>query len=202
MGHPNASMIGLITTVVFVGGFAGAIVAGPFADAYGRRWAIFFGSLLTFCGTIVQTAARSVAMFISGRLVIGIGISFTCIAGPSLLTELAHPDMRGTITALVRIPLAECTLTCSSKQRIDPFPVQCALVCRLHNCRMDNFWNIPHGIVIVVMAHSISTPRRTCTRSDGVCSSRSTRVTKVSSRQRTYWRGSRSACQVSLRWRR
>ncbi|KAJ5771186.1 uncharacterized protein N7511_003237 [Penicillium nucicola] len=101
MGNPNPSRIGLITAIVFVGGFAGALVASPIADHFGRRVGMFVGASLTFVGTILQTAAQNSGMFIGGRFLIGFGISFTCVAGPSLLFELAHPAMRGTISSLV-----------------------------------------------------------------------------------------------------
>jgi MFS family permease len=48
-------------------------------------------------------------MFIGGRFLIGLGISFTCVAGPSLLFELAHPDMRGTITSSVSCSSMTCS---------------------------------------------------------------------------------------------
>ena len=105
MGYPDSSRIGLITSIVFVGGFVGALVASPTADYFGRRVGMFVGSTLTFAGTIIQTAAQNAGMFIGGRFLIGFGISFTCVAGPSLLFELAHPAMRGTISSLVRQPL-------------------------------------------------------------------------------------------------
>lgn len=101
MGHPNSSKLGLITAIVFVGGFVGAFLAAPLADRYGRRVAIFTGAALTLVGAVIQTAAQSSGMFIGGRFIIGLGISFTCCAGPSLLNELAHPRMRGTIASMV-----------------------------------------------------------------------------------------------------
>lgn len=102
MGNPDSSKLGLITAIVFVGGFVGALVASPTADYFGRRVGMFVGSSLTFVGTIIQTAAQDAGMFIGGRFLIGFGISFTCVAGPSLLFELAHPAMRGTISSLVK----------------------------------------------------------------------------------------------------
>lgn len=101
MGHPSASKIGLITTAVFIGGFVGAFAAPPMTDHFGRRAAILLGSVLCAVGTVLQTAAQNSGMFIAGRLIIGFGISFTCCAGPSLINELAHPRMRGTIASMV-----------------------------------------------------------------------------------------------------
>ncbi|KAE9369065.1 MFS general substrate transporter [Stipitochalara longipes BDJ] len=37
------------------------------------------------------------AQFMVGRCLLGVGISFTCIAGPSMVAELAHPRQRGTV---------------------------------------------------------------------------------------------------------
>jgi len=102
MGHPDPSRVGLITSVMFVGGFAGAFVAPPMADYFGRRMGMLTGSTFTFLGAVVQTAAQSSGMFIGGRFLIGLGLSFTCVAGPSLLFELARPSMRGTIASMVR----------------------------------------------------------------------------------------------------
>jgi MFS family permease len=102
MDHPSSSKLGLITAVVFIGGFLGAFVAAPLADKFGRRVAIFTGSTLTVAGAIIQTASHTPGVFIWSRLIIGFGISFTCCAGPSLINELAHPRMRGKIASMVR----------------------------------------------------------------------------------------------------
>jgi MFS family permease len=99
MGDPNASRLGLITSVVFIGGFVGAFLASPTSDYLGRRYGMLLGSALSLVGTILQTAAQSSDMFIGGRFLVGLGISFTCVAGPPLLYELSHPSMRATITS-------------------------------------------------------------------------------------------------------
>ncbi|KAJ5533020.1 hypothetical protein N7494_009572 [Penicillium frequentans] len=103
MGYPDASRIGLITAIVFVGGFVGAFIASPTADYLGRRVGMLVGASLTFTGAVIQTAAQNSNMFIGGRFLIGLGISFTCVAGPSLLFELARPSMRGTISSLFNV---------------------------------------------------------------------------------------------------
>ena len=104
MNHPGDSRLGLMTAIVFVGGFVGAFIVSLTADALGRRMGMLTGASLTFIGAVIQTAAQNSSMFIGGRFLIGLGISFTCVVGPSLLFELAHPDMRGTITSSVGRP--------------------------------------------------------------------------------------------------
>jgi len=97
MSYPDASHIGLITTIIFVGGFIGAFPASPVSDRYGRKPAMLIGSLFTLVGTIIQTSAFGYAQFMVGRCLLGVGISFTCVAGPSMVAELAHPRQRGTV---------------------------------------------------------------------------------------------------------
>lgn len=97
MSYPDASHIGLITTIIFVGGFIGSFPASPVSDRYGRKAAMYAGSFFTLIGTIIQTSAFGYAQFTVGRCLLGVGISFTCIAGPSMVAELAHPRQRGTV---------------------------------------------------------------------------------------------------------
>jgi MFS family permease len=97
MSYPDPSHIGLITTIIFVGGFIGSFPASPVADRYGRKAGMYIGSFFTLIGTIIQTTAFGYAQFMVGRCLLGVGISFTCIAGPSMVAELAHPRQRGTV---------------------------------------------------------------------------------------------------------
>jgi MFS family permease len=85
MSYPDASHIGLITTIIFVGGFIGSFPASPVADRYGRKVGMYIGSFFTLIGTIIQTTAFGYAQFMVGRCLLGVGISFTCIAGPSAI---------------------------------------------------------------------------------------------------------------------
>lgn len=102
MGNPSEEILGIITASVFIGGIIGALMASWPADTFGRRPTLFAGSLLTAVGSILQAAASSRAVFIVGRVILGIGISFTTSAGPSLVNELAHPRLRGPMASMVR----------------------------------------------------------------------------------------------------
>ena len=97
MSNPDASHVGLITTIIFVGGFIGSFPASPVADRYGRKAGMYIGSIFTLVGTMIQTSAFGYAQFMVGRCLLGVGISFTCVAGPSMVAELAHPRQRGTV---------------------------------------------------------------------------------------------------------
>lgn len=103
MGNPAANIIGLLVTIIFIGGFIGALIAPTISDRFGRRVTIFTGSALCLAGSIIQTAARGRWIFLVGRLIIGFGTSFTSCAGPPLVNELSHPAFRGTIASLVSL---------------------------------------------------------------------------------------------------
>lgn len=51
-------------------------------------------------GAILQTTATSIGAFMGGRVLMGFGNSLAQIASPMLLTELAHPQHRGRLTAV------------------------------------------------------------------------------------------------------
>ncbi|KIJ34907.1 hypothetical protein M422DRAFT_782652 [Sphaerobolus stellatus SS14] len=82
----------------------GSLCAYPFApylaDGYGRKKAIALGALLMCFGAIVQTAARSVDMFIGARFIIGFGLTFAATSAPLLILELSYPTQRGQVTSL------------------------------------------------------------------------------------------------------
>ena len=78
---------GLNTASVFIGGFFGLIWSGMMADRLGRRPAIFWGSLITIIGVLLQTAAQDVAMFVIARIVLGWGGAISGVAGAVYLSE-------------------------------------------------------------------------------------------------------------------
>lgn len=83
----NSATTGLNTASVFIGGFLGPIFSGVIADRLGRRPAIFWGSLITIVGIILQTAAQDIAMFVVARIVLGFGSAVSGIAAGVYLSE-------------------------------------------------------------------------------------------------------------------
>lgn len=196
MGYPDASRIGLITAIVFVGGFVGAFIASPTADYLGRRVGMLVGASLTFTGAVIQTAAQNSNMFIGGRFLIGLGINFTCVAGPSLLFELARPSMRGTISSLV---LNLCPGLLALHYQMDSnlsLIVQRTLVCRVYHRRVDNLWNWLYAYQLV-MANSVPHSGNPSPLSDHFCPCWAARVSSLALRKRPSGRGQGIACKIS-----
>jgi MFS family permease len=50
--------------------------------------------------TALQTASQSIGMFIGARFLIGFGLTFAANAAPMLVTEIAYPPYRASLTSL------------------------------------------------------------------------------------------------------
>ena len=83
----NPVTTGLNTASIFIGGILGPIVSGVIADRLGRRPAIFWGSVITLIGVILQTAAQDVGMFVAARIILGFGAALSGIAAGVYLSE-------------------------------------------------------------------------------------------------------------------
>ena len=83
----NAATTGLQTGSVFIGGCLGPFITGPMCDKLGRRPTLFWGSVVTLIGIILQAAAQNVAMFTVARIILGFGNIISGIAGGVYLSE-------------------------------------------------------------------------------------------------------------------
>lgn len=71
-----------------------------FCDNFGRKVPIVMGCVIMIVGAVIQTTATSLGAFMGGRVLLGFGNSLAQIASPMLLTEIAHPQHRGRLTAV------------------------------------------------------------------------------------------------------
>lgn len=78
---------GLNTASTFIGGTLAPLVGGVITDYYGRRLAIFYSTLITLIGIVLQTAAQNVGMFVVGRILLGFGSGVSGIAAGVYLSE-------------------------------------------------------------------------------------------------------------------
>ena len=83
----NATTTGLNTASVFIGGLLGPIFSGIITDRLGRRPAIFWGSVITLVGIILQTAAPDIAAFVVARIILGFGAALSGVSAGVYLAE-------------------------------------------------------------------------------------------------------------------
>jgi MFS family permease len=104
---------GLIVSLFTGGAFFGAAGAGPSGDILGRRWTILIGAFIFCIGGTVQTSAQNIPALYMGRFFAGLGVGFLTMMIPLYQSELAHPSIRGRITALQQFMLGVGALVAS-----------------------------------------------------------------------------------------
>lgn len=99
-GNPKGSELGFFGAAQSVGGLIACIIGGSLTDRFGRRLLGSVGAAIVIGMAFMQTFSTSFAMFTGGKLVLGFGANLQQLAGPVLITELAHPKHRVLITSL------------------------------------------------------------------------------------------------------
>ncbi|KAF9871964.1 hypothetical protein CkaCkLH20_10596 [Colletotrichum karsti] len=78
--------------------FLGAILIGPFTgmliDWKGRKVGLYASGIVNIIGAIIAGAAVNIAMFIAGRLIIGIGVGLGQTAAGTYVAETTAPSIR------------------------------------------------------------------------------------------------------------
>ncbi|KAI5305509.1 hypothetical protein KEM56_004227 [Ascosphaera pollenicola] len=103
--NPDSDEAGLVVSMFTTGAFCGAAFGGPSGDYLGRRATILLGAVIFIIGGAVQTAASNIHFLWGGRFVAGLGVGFLTMVIPLYQAELAHPSIRGRVTALQQFML-------------------------------------------------------------------------------------------------
>lgn len=72
-GSPSATVHGLIISSILIPAAVSSFFAGPIADMLGRPKNIAIGALIFGLGAALEAGAVTIAMFIVGRVIEGIG---------------------------------------------------------------------------------------------------------------------------------
>ncbi|RDW58646.1 hypothetical protein BP6252_13122 [Coleophoma cylindrospora] len=107
------SQTGAVVALFTGGAFFGAMFASPTAEYLGRRWTIAIGSLIFTLGGALQTGAPKISYLMAGRFLAGLGVGFLTMIIPLYQAEIAHPSIRGTVTALQQFMLGIGALVAS-----------------------------------------------------------------------------------------
>lgn len=72
--NPKGNLLGLYAASYFLPSIVTSYAGDYISTAYGRRWAIFVGMSLMLAGSVVNTFANGVGMWVGGRAIIGAGV--------------------------------------------------------------------------------------------------------------------------------
>lgn len=92
-----------MVAVLTLGAMFGALVNGPIADRISRRWSILVANVVFLIGSIIQAAAVNIPMIFIGRFIAGLAIGQLSMVVPLYLSELAPPNLRGSLVALQQL---------------------------------------------------------------------------------------------------
>lgn len=96
----NTTVQGTAVGIYEIGCMIGALFTMWGGDKLGRRYIIFYGSIIMTIGAILQCASYSLGQFITGRVISGIGNGFITATVPMLQSECAKPEKRGKLVML------------------------------------------------------------------------------------------------------
>ncbi len=96
----TASQESIATSSVLIGAIIGAALGGSLADRLGRKWSIIAGAVLFIIGTLVVVGSTGLAVFVPGRILIGMAIGLASFIVPMYISELAPERIRGALVSM------------------------------------------------------------------------------------------------------
>ncbi len=80
---------GLLTAMIELGAFIGALNQGWVADKISRKYSIVVAVIVFTVGSVLQTAAVDYSMLVVARLIGGIGIGMLSMVAPLYISEIS-----------------------------------------------------------------------------------------------------------------
>ena len=94
-----------MVSILTLGAMVGALANGPIADRLSRRWSILLANVFFLIGSIIQAAAVNIPMIFVGRFIAGLAIGQLSMVVPLYLSELAPPNLRGSLVSLQQLSI-------------------------------------------------------------------------------------------------
>jgi SP family galactose:H+ symporter-like MFS transporter len=95
----------IVVSAVLLGALLGAAVGGDLADRFGRRKLIILAAVIFAVAAIGTAVVPSVLFLILGRILVGVAIGIASIIAPLYISEVAPPDLRGSLVSLNQLAI-------------------------------------------------------------------------------------------------
>ncbi len=105
-GHAHYGFnVGFMTGMLELGAFAGCLFFPQFADRFSRKRGLT-AAVAVFClGAVIQTSAQNYGALVAGRAIGGIGVGTLAMGAPLYISEIAPPNLRGSLLVLESISI-------------------------------------------------------------------------------------------------
>ncbi|KAH9875143.1 hypothetical protein J1614_004633, partial [Plenodomus biglobosus] len=95
--RPTGALLGIYAASFFLPSIVTAFIGDYLSTKLGRRWCIIIANVVILLGSLINTFATSIGMWVAGRAIIGAGVGIVKVAAPVLIQEVAHPRLRPTL---------------------------------------------------------------------------------------------------------
>ncbi|KAL7579455.1 hypothetical protein ACA910_014115 [Epithemia clementina (nom. ined.)] len=89
-----------VVSILYVGGFLGAVLGGYMCDSLGRKTSILITDVVFILGAFILFLAPTYAIVVLGRVVVGFAVAVSGIADVCYLHEIAPLEWRGSIVSV------------------------------------------------------------------------------------------------------
>lgn len=105
-GHARYGFnVGFMTGMLELGAFIGCLFFPCLADRISRKWGLTVATVFFCVGAILQTAAWNYGSLVAGRFIGGIGVGTLAMGAPLYISEIAPPNLRGSLLVLEAISI-------------------------------------------------------------------------------------------------
>ena len=101
----SATQMSFIVGALLGGGALATLIAGPLADAWGRKYTIICSVFIFIIGVFLLLISHNFTLLFISRLIQGIGINILIIVCPLYISETIKPEYRGRNMTLFQLSL-------------------------------------------------------------------------------------------------
>ncbi len=134
--HLNADLEGFATSVMLIGCMAGAALAGPLGDRFGRKWTLVLCGVLFAVSSLAAAIPHSLSQFLWARFAGGAAIGAASMLSPLYIAEIAPEKFRGALVATYQLAIVVGILVVFFANRE---------IAMLGERMADKMWNVDLG---------------------------------------------------------
>ena len=97
--------LGWVAASALAGCVVGVLVAGWFADRFGRKAGMIFSGILFAIASVGAALAPNVDVLILARLIGGVGVGIASMVTPMYIAEISPPRIRGALVSLNQVAI-------------------------------------------------------------------------------------------------